>query len=307
MSPPVSIAVVSWNTRALLGACLRSLEPDQTAGLVDVWVVDNASDDGSAAMVRDEFPSARLIESDANLGFGPAVNAVARRTKSEWIAPANADLTMFPGAIETLLATGRRDPLAGLVAPRLVLPNGETQHSVHPFPTVGKALAQALAVDRFAPRVAERLCMIGHWDPERGRRVDWAHGAFLLARREAWDQIGGFDDAQWLYAEDLDLAWRMRRAGWATRYEPNARVGHVVSAATEKAFGDERERRKMRAMYAWSVRRRGLIPTWGTAAVNTAATAFRAAFARGGERERLLWHARLHAVGLRDRVRLLDG
>jgi GT2 family glycosyltransferase len=235
------------------------------------------------------------------------VNLVARRTRSEWIAPANADVELSPGTLEALVRSGSLDSRAGLIAPRLVLPDGETQHSVHSFPTVGKASLQALGLERVSPSLAERLCMIDHWDPERGRRVDWAHGAFLLARRVAWDAIGGFDDSQWMYAEDLDLAWRMSKAGWHTRYEPRARVHHAVSAATTQAFGDERERRSMRAMYSWSLRRRGAIPTWGTAAVNTLATGARAAVSSGSERRRWMWHMRLHALGLRSRVKLLEG
>lgn len=301
------MAVVSWNTRELLGACLRSLEPDHAAGRADVWVVDNASSDGSPDLVRGEFPWVSLLACDQNRGFGPAVNLVARQTRSEWIAPANADLEFSPDALETLVRSGTQDRLAGLIAPRLVLPNGETQHSVHPFPTIPKAALQAFAVERVSASLADRLCMVGYWNADRARHVDWAHGALLLARRVAWDAIGGFDDSQWMYAEDLDIAWRMWRAGWRTRYEPRARVRHAVSAATAQAFGDERQRRSTRAMYAWSIRRRGPIPTWGTAAVNTLATGVRAGLASGSERERWLWHMRLHALGLRSPVKLRHG
>jgi N-acetylglucosaminyl-diphospho-decaprenol L-rhamnosyltransferase len=91
VSAPVAVAVVSWNTRELLAGCLRSLAPEADAGRAEVWVVDNASSDGSPELVRDEFPWAQLVASDENLGFGRAVNAVAERTESDWIAPANAD------------------------------------------------------------------------------------------------------------------------------------------------------------------------------------------------------------------------
>lgn len=306
MSAPIAVAVVSWNTRDLLARCLRSLAPDHEDGTAGVWVVDNASTDGSPEMVAEEFDWVSLIASEQNLGFGPAVNLVARQARGAWIAPANADIEVFPGALDALLEAGRRDHAAGLIAPRLVLPDGSTQHSVHSFPTVGKALVQAVGVEGRSPALAERLCMVGHWNPDRGRRVDWAHGAFLLARPEAWEAVDGFDDDQWMYAEDIDIAWRMRRAGWVSRYEPTAHVRHAVSAATTQAFGDERERRSMRAMYEWSTRRRGLVPTWGTAAVNTAATGARAVFTRGAERNRWRWHMEMHALGLRRRAKLLD-
>src|ERR671925_1995732 len=100
--PMVTVAVVSWNTRDLLDRCLRSLEPEVARGMAEVWVVDNASMDGSAEMVRDRFDWVRLVASEENLGFGRAVNVVARRTATEWLAPANADVALRPGALEAL-------------------------------------------------------------------------------------------------------------------------------------------------------------------------------------------------------------
>src|ERR1019366_47153 len=93
-------------------------------------------------------------------------------------------------------------------------------------------------------------------------------GAFLLLRRTAFDAVGGFDHRQWMYAEDLDLGWRLSAAGWITRYEPRARVLHASGAATSAAFGSDRVPRFMRATYAVIVRRRGVARTWITAAIN---------------------------------------
>ena len=237
MSAPVTVAVVSWNTRELLRRCLRSLEPEVEVGRADVWVVDNGSSDGSRELVRDEFPTVTLIEPDRNLGFGPAVNVVARQTTSDWVAPANADIELGEGALERLLEVGNSDPAIGCVAPRLGVPDGTTQHSVYPFPGPVVALATHLAKPRVAPRLGDRYCLIGGWDPDRPREVDWPVGAFMIVRREAWDAVGGFDDSQWMFAEDLDLGWRLARAGWSRRYEPCARVRHFESAATGEAFG----------------------------------------------------------------------
>ncbi|MCW3011198.1 MAG: glycosyl transferase, family 2, partial [Solirubrobacterales bacterium] len=228
---PVAVAVVSWNTRELLDACLASLRADHDAGRAEVWVVDNASDDGSAAMVAERHPWARLVASGENLGFGAAVNLVAARTRTPFLAPANADLLLEPGALRALLEAAAEHPGAGAFAPRLVLPDGTTQHSVHPFPTVTTGLLLSSGAARL-PLLARRLPLHGHFDPDRPREVDWAHGAFLLVRRTAWDAAGGFDPEQWLYAEDLDLGWRLARAGRPRRYVPGARVRHEVSAAT---------------------------------------------------------------------------
>ena len=116
-------------------------------------------------------------------------------------------------------------------------------------------------------------------------------------RREAWDAAGGFDDAQWMYAEDLDLGWRLDRAGWHTRYEPSARVRHVASAATTQAWGDERTVRWQRATYAWMLRRRGPLRTRTAAALNVGGALARAALFPKARRANLGW-ARLHRMGL---------
>ena len=293
---PVAIAIVSFNTRELLDACLTSLRPDHDAGHAEVWVVDNTSTDGSPAMVRSRHGWARLVEAGANLGYGPAVNLVARRTTTPWIAPANADLRLTPGALPELLRAGARDPRAGALAPRLLLPDGRTQHSVHPFPSVGVAAAVNLGLGGRVPGLGERLCLEGHWDPERPRAVPWAHGALLLVRRRAWEAAGGFDDAMWFYAEDLDLCWHLRRAGFTVRYVPAARVHHEHSAAATAAWGDDRHVRSQAAAYAWMRRRRGRPHAAAVAALNAGLPALGAATARDpGRRARLRHWARLHA------------
>jgi GT2 family glycosyltransferase len=284
--PAVAVAVVSWNTRDLLAECLRSLAPEHEAGRAEVWVVDNASVDGSPELVRNEFPWVSLVASGENLGFGRAVNVVAGRTAAPWIAPANADTALTPGALETLVAAGEQRPGAGIVAPRLVLPDGATQHSVHPFPTVPVALAFNLGVHRLSRRLGERLAFTGSWDEERERVVDWAIAAFMLVRREAYEEAGGFDEAQWIYAEDLDLAWRLRRSGWVTLYEPRAAVRHSASASATQAFGEDVVSRWMAASYDWMARRRGLARMWAYGALNLAGVAVRLAAATALARAR---------------------
>jgi N-acetylglucosaminyl-diphospho-decaprenol L-rhamnosyltransferase len=275
MSATIAVAVVSWNTRELLEECLRSLATDAEAGLAEVWVVDNGSTDGSRELVRERFRWASLLEPESNLGFGPAVNEVARRTESPWLAAANADIALSPGALGRMLAAGEADSRAGSLAPRLLLPDGRTQHSVHRFPTVTLSVAFNLGLTSVIPGLGERWCIEGRWDPDRPRRVQWAHGAFLLLRRQAFEEVGGFDPEQWMYAEDLDIAWRLARSGWATRYVPEAAVGHELSASTEQAFGDARLARFMDASYAWILRRRGRAVTLAFGTVNLAGAVLR--------------------------------
>ena len=311
--PLVSVAVVSWNTRDLLRRCLASFEAEK--GRCVVWVVDNASTDGSPEMVRDEFPWVTLVASEENLGFGPAVNLVARQTTTGWVAVANADIALRPGALDALLAAAESDPGAGAIAPRLVLPDGSTQHSVFTFPTIGSTLVVASGIGRALPGVGERNLLIGMFDPDAPRRVPWAIAAFLLVRREAWDAIGGFDEHQWMYAEDLDIGWRLHQAGWATRYVPSAHVEHESSASTDQAWGDAgKTERWQRSTYAWMLRRMGAPRTRAVAAIQIAGQAARLVWlvpaarlapARFAQRRNAArWWIRVHSAGLERRAAL---
>jgi N-acetylglucosaminyl-diphospho-decaprenol L-rhamnosyltransferase len=303
--PAVAVVVVSWNTAALLDACLRAFADDHASGFASVMVVDNGSTDGSAELVEERHPWATLKRAPGNVGYGAAVNLGARPGPSpapRWIVAANADVEPAPGALRTLVAVGDADPGVGVVAPRLLLPDGRTQHHVHPFPSLRATVA--LHVPGAARVLRTGTVLEGRWDPDRPRDVDWAHGALLLVRRSAFDAVGGFADDRWLYAEDLDLCWRLARAGWRTRYVPQARVVHAVSAATTQAWADEgaREDRKQAAAYAWL---RGALGPRRTAVLALAAwMGARMQAARtpaGWRRDALLAHAARHRAGLRAR------
>ena len=197
----------------------------------------------------------------------PSTGSQSERPRS-WIAPANADIAFEPGALSALVAAGDLHPEAAILAPRLVGSDGETQQSVHAFPGIRLAAALASGATTLDSGLGDRLCIDGAWDPEREREVDWAHGAFLLCRRDAFERIGGFDPRQWMYAEDLDLAWRARQAGGTVRYVPSAHVRHAGAAATSQAFGDEKQERYMLATFAWMADRRGIVVTWAYACIS---------------------------------------
>jgi GT2 family glycosyltransferase len=309
----VAIAVVSWNTRELLDACLSSLERDVERGRAEVWVVDNGSSDGSPAMVRERHSWVHLLEAD-NVGFGAAVNRVAALTATPWIAAANADVELTPGALEAMLQAGAAHREAGVIAPQLVLGDGQVQHSVHPFPTLTLTLTFNLGLAQAIRALGDQLTIEGRWDPTRARTVDWALGAFVLIRREAWDAVGGFDQRQWMYAEDLDLAWRLRRAGWRTWFAPSAVVRHAGAASTSQAWGAQRSEQWMWSTYAWMLRRRGPAFVRVTALVNVFGAVARAALLTPGvyrdparfadRRAEMLEWARLHRIGLSRRASL---
>ncbi len=304
----VCVAVVSFNTREPLARCLTALRPDVDAHRAEVVVVDNGSHDGSPEMVAERFPWARLLISGANIGYGRAVNLAAADSRAPWVAASNADVLATAGALRRMLRSGAEHPGAGVIAPALIDPTtGAIQHSVQPFPTPGRVLAYHLGLTAIVPGLGDRLALEGHLRM-RPRRVDWAHGAFLLVRRSAWEQVGGFDEGQWMYAEDLDLCWRLKRAGWSVRLEPAAVFEHLEAAATDEAFGAERGLRSRAAIYAWMLRTLGAPRTRLVAAISVAGCLARALVAltgavarRRGARAQarlLLAHARVHVVGL---------
>lgn len=259
---PIAVAVVSWNTCELLGRCLDSLAADAAAGLAGVWVVDNGSTDGSRELVRERYPWVTLVTPADNLGFGPAVNLVAQQTSGPWLVAANADVSLEPGALERLRASAARDPRTGMVGPRLLLLDGSTQISVRPFPGVASALLLLAHAPRWSARARRALRVDGSWEPAPGEAVPWVTGAFVLMRRAAFEQAGGFDESQWLYAEDMDLCWRMGKHGWNIHYEPTAVAHHAHSAATGQRFEDAALLAHIAtAQYLWMLRRRGAAVT----------------------------------------------
>lgn len=263
-------------------------------------MVDNASTDGSADLVRARYPEVRLEAREDNLGFGRAINLVAERSLDwDWLAIANADTAVTEGALDALLMAGEADPQAGALAPRLVRPDGSTQHSAHPFWSPGLTLHFHLRRQSRDRVWGDDNCLEDFWDMDRPRRIPWAVGAFLLVRRQAWHAAGGFDPEQWLYAEDVDLGWRLQQAGWPTRYVPDSRVHHCESSSTGPVWGEARTERWMAASYDWMLRRRGPLRTRTTAAINVAADGLRALTARPGARAGYRRWMQLHSIGLR--------
>jgi N-acetylglucosaminyl-diphospho-decaprenol L-rhamnosyltransferase len=263
------VAVVSWNARELLAKCLRSLQRDADEGLVEVWVVDNASTDGSPELVRRDFPWVNLIQSERDLWFCAAVNVVARRTKSEWLVQSNEDVEVSPGAIRRLIEAGEQHPDAALVAPRLLNPDGSTQQSIGKFPSLMQTAVANFGLHRASARIAKRFMLEPQEEDIQTGTVDYAIGAFLLVRRAAFESVGGCDERHSLFQDDLDLAWRLSRAGWKTWYVADAEVRHVgMGGLRNSATERERAEYVMRTFRAWLLRRRGVGAAIGYFALN---------------------------------------
>jgi len=241
----LGIVIVNWNVRDLLAACLDSVYLDlaQSGGRFSgvVCVVDTGSTDGSAAMLRTQFPRTQLIESD-NRGMGGGNNLGLRALLQQFSPQAllilNPDTVVRPGALRQLVEWLRLQPRAGAAAPKLLNPNGSLQHCGFRFP----GLAQA-ALDLFPP--PERLGRLldpllnGRYPAQRYAsgapfQVDHTLGAAFVVRREAAAECGLFDETFHMYCEEIDWQWRMARAGWERWIVPGAEVIHHGAQSTSQ-------------------------------------------------------------------------
>jgi N-acetylglucosaminyl-diphospho-decaprenol L-rhamnosyltransferase len=230
----VSVIVVSYNSRAYLPACLGSLARAAGSAEVDVIVADNASSDASAALVREQFPEARLIEMGANRGFGAAVNAAAKEARGDVFLLLNPDTELPADAIETLAARLDADPTSAALAPRQVDARGFFQLAVGPEPKLGWELVRRFVqrrLDRGSERVAK---LIDNW-LATPREVPWAAASCLLVRRADFERVRGFDEGFFLYFEDLDLCLRLRDGGRRVLYDPTLTVVHHRGASARTA------------------------------------------------------------------------
>jgi N-acetylglucosaminyl-diphospho-decaprenol L-rhamnosyltransferase len=265
----VDVAVVTWNTRELTVAALRRLLDTDQGCRVRLLVHDNGSTDGTPEALRQEVPEAALEAGSENLGFAGGVNRLIARSRSPWVCLLNSDAWPEPGALGTLLATGRDRPRAAAIAPCLLRPSGEIEHSTHSFPSVEVAALTALGLyRRVGRRRAERLLLPGVWDHDRALAVPWAVGAALLMRREALDEVGPFDERFFMYAEDLDWCWRAADGGWEVWFEPDAVVRHVGDASGRQNYGADRPRAYMRNTYRVFRARHGRVVTGTYRALN---------------------------------------
>lgn len=236
-SPEVSVVIPSWNGRDLLASCLASLADDGGVRLETI-VVDNASSDGSADLVAERFPAARLLRNARNEGFARAVNRGAAAARAPFLLVLNSDARLQADALRRLLSRAASQARAAIVGPQLRNEDGTFQGSHARFPTLWQELLVLSGTGRLLRGAA--YPSRGPEDGRGARPVDWVGGACLLVRRDAFAAVGGFDEGYFMYAEETDLCYRLRRAGWQIWYEPAAVVVHL-GGGSSAALGTHRE------------------------------------------------------------------
>ncbi len=226
----VSAVVVSFNSRHCLPECVRSLRSESVA---DVVVVDNASSDGSVEAMLASDPDVTVVATGANLGYGSGANRGVEVAAGDHLLLLNPDTVVEPGTVKALSEALDRDPGLAAVGPRIENVDGTLYPSVRSFPDLWVAGGHAFLGLVWPANPFTRRYRMLDWDHGRAAPdVDWVSGACMLVRRSAFEVVGGFDEAYFMYVEDVDLCWRLGRAGWRIGYEPSGRVVHTLGGSS---------------------------------------------------------------------------
>lgn len=252
----VRVVVVSWNSRATLSDCLRSIASTDLA--VEAWLVDNASADGSADVVARDFPAVHLIRNGENVGFARACNQALRQADARYYCLLNPDARLEPGALAVLVRFMEEHPSAGACGPALAHADGSLQPNGGPLPSLLGSFLYAMRLRNLNPAGYDRRFRWGREDFTADARVGQVSGACLLVRAEAVRQVGLMDERFFLYYEEVDWCARFQQAGWEVWYVPEARVLHHWGHSTgQTGFGSVRH--LCRSQYQYFAKHR---PLW---------------------------------------------
>lgn len=242
--PLLSIIIINWNTCALIAACLHSVAAEAQAlvqamftpgtneqQVVETIVVDNASTDGSVAMLHSAFPWVQLVENSENVGFAAGNNQAVSRCHGRYLLLLNSDTVVLPGAFKSLIDLMEHNPAVGAAGARYLNPDGSLQPSCYPEPTLGRELWRLFHLDRLR---AYGTYPMAQWSVTAARPVDIVQGAALLLRREIVAEMELFDTSYFMYSEEVDLCRRIRQAGWQIWWAPAATIIHYGGQSTRQ-------------------------------------------------------------------------
>lgn len=227
----LSIVIVSWNVADLLANCLRSIALYPPAVEYEVWVVDNASQDDSVRIVREQFPQVHLIANPTNVGFAAGNNQALAAATGRYVLLLNPDTRVHEGTMQILIDFLDAHPQAGAAGSLYASPDGSLQQSCFPFPTVSRELWRLLHLDRF---YARGIYDMHRWSRNVPREVDSLQGASLMLRRAALEQTGLLDAGYFMYTEEIDLCYRLRQRGWSLFWVPRSHITHFGGQSTQQ-------------------------------------------------------------------------
>lgn len=230
---PVAVVLVTYQSARDLVMCLGSLERAAGPHPLEVVVVDNASTDASVEIARGY--GAKVVENHTNLGLSRAINIGVAATGAPWLLIANPDTWLSPKSLARLLATASSDRRIGCVGPHLVNPDGSDYPTGRRFPSPLMGAVHAALAPLWPENPATRRYHMAGANRSQPLEVDWVSGACMLIRRQAFEEVSGFDPGYFMYFEEMDFCLRLQRTGWRTVFDPLAQVKHVVGGSTRSA------------------------------------------------------------------------
>lgn len=231
----LSIIILNYNTKDLLRDCLRSVAGAMAGGFVyEVIVVDNASTDGSAAMIKKEFPQIKLIESKKNLGYAGGNNLGLKVATGKYLLFLNSDVIIKPDALKKAIRFMASDQKIGATTPKTMLVSGGMDPDCHRgFPTPWASVCYFLGLEKLFPKSK----IFGQYhkfylDLNKSHEIDAGFGTFMIVPREALEQVGNWDEDYFFYGEDLDLFYRIKKAGWKVMFYAEPLLTHYKGASS---------------------------------------------------------------------------
>ncbi|WP_280152742.1 glycosyltransferase family 2 protein [Piscinibacter sp. XHJ-5] len=237
-TPDLTIVIVSYNTAQLLAPLFESVQAAAGGLSLQIVVVDNASSDGSAALIRERYPHVELIANETNVGFGRANNQAIPLIRGAHVLLLNTDAFMAPDTLAKTLSYMKAHPDCGVLGVRLVGRDGGQQASCRRFPTPLNAFLLRTGLARFAPWV--RGIDDPRWNPALSQDCDWVPGCYYLMPRAVVERVGLFDPRFFLYSEEVDHCKRVRQAGWRVHYYADTTVVHL-GGESAKVVGEVTE------------------------------------------------------------------
>lgn len=231
----LSVIILNYNTKELLKDCLNSIKKAKKNNYSwEIIVVDNASTDGSAEMVKKEFPEMKLIVNEKNLGFAAGNNVGVKKSSGKYVLFLNPDTIVQPETFSMMIDFMKRYSKTGAATCRVELPSGKLDYACHRgFPTPWNALTYFSGLAKIFPKVK---CLAGytlsHLPLEKTHQIDSACGAFLMVRRKAGKEINWWDEDYFWYGEDLDFCYRLKQKNWPIFFVPKTKIIHYKGAAS---------------------------------------------------------------------------
>ena len=256
----VSIAIVTWNNAREIAECLAPLAslPENW----EVWVADNASADRTVEIIGNDFPRVRVIANVENLGFAKACNQIVANTGGEYVLFLNPDSIASKDALEKALHDIERDEQIGVLGVRLSDETGDLQKSAYRFPNVFNSFIEKLGLYRLLSNDRKREILLGdYFDHQFSREVDWLYGAFMLSRRSAIEKAGGIPEDYFLFAEDLDFCYLVKKAGYKIWFSAECEIIHKGNQSAGQLPSIWRVERTILSKYAFCFNRFGWFRT----------------------------------------------